>query len=269
MSWTRMGGAPFLMTADNAGTEPPPSRDRFITTRWSIVLSSVDSGVTSQTAHEALTELCQVYWRPIFAFICRRGYSVTDAQDLTQDFFLALIEGKLLRRANPERGRFRALLLKALGDFLKDAAIRARTCKRGGDLQFVSWDEWAAEAPSRLSMPQEAVANWPAERIFDLRWAATVVERALRRLAEECERHGRRRVFDALSGSLIAERSEISLADLARRLGSTEAVVRRLLHEMRERYRALLRAEVADTVEKPASIEEEVRYLCATLAMST
>ena len=263
-----MGGASSPATSGNEGTGGLRSQDRFVTTRWSIVLSSVDSGISSQSAQEALTQLCQVYWRPIFAFVCRRGHSVTDAQDLTQDFFVTLLEGKLLRRANPERGRFRALLLKALSDFLKDAAARARTRKRGGGLQFVSWDEWAAEAPSRLSIPQEALASWPAERIFDLRWAATVVERALRRLEEECERHGRRRVFDALSGLLIAERSEVSLADLARRLGSTEVLVKRLLHAMRERYRALLRAEVADTVETPDSIDEEVRYLCATLALS-
>lgn len=133
-------------------------------------------------------------------------------------------------------------------------------------MQFVSWDDWMAEAPSQLSIPEHSLENWTAERIFDLRWAATVVERALRRLAEECESHGRRRVFDVLSNALGAERAEVSYADLAKRLGAPEATVKRLLHEMRERYRALLRQEVADTVEKADSIDDEVRYLCAALA---
>ena len=231
-----------------------------------MVLSCADLGTATGTAREALTQLCQTYWRPIFAFICRRGYSVPDAQDLTQDFFLMVLEGNLLDLADPARGRFRSLLLEALRRFLKDASVSRRAQKRGGNVQFVSWDDWMAEAPSRLSIPQQAVENLPPERLFDLRWAATVVERALRRLAEECESHGRRRVFDALSRSLGAERADVHYVDLGKSLGVSEASVKRLLHEMRERYRALLRQEVADTVEKPDSIDDEVRYLCATLA---
>jgi DNA-directed RNA polymerase specialized sigma24 family protein len=133
-------------------------------------------------------------------------------------------------------------------------------------MQFVAWDDWMAEAPSQLSISERTLENLSPEGLFDLRWAVTVVERALRRLAEECEAHGRRRVFDALSGSLSAERADVSYVDLSKRLGAPEATVKRLLHELRERYRALLRQEVADTVEKPESIDEEVRYLCAALA---
>ncbi len=177
-----------------------------------------------------------------------------------------VLEGNLLNLADPARGRFRSLILEALRRFLKDASVSRRAQKRGGKVQFVSWDDWMAEAPSRLSIPQQAFENLPPERLFDVRWAATVVERALRRLAEECESHGRRRVFDALSGSLSAERADVHYVDLAKSLGVSEASVKRLLHEMRERYRALLRQEVADTVEKPDSIDDEVRYLCAALA---
>jgi RNA polymerase sigma factor (sigma-70 family) len=242
------------------------SPDRFQTTRWSVVLSCADLGTATGTAREALAQLCQTYWRPIFAFICRCGYSVPDAQDLTQDFFVMVLEGNLLDLADPARGRFRSLLLEALRRFLKDASVSRRAQKRGGKVQFVSWDDWMAEAPSRLSIPRQALENLPPERLFDVRWAATVVERALRRLAEECESHGGRRVFDALSGSLSAERADVHYVDLAKSLGVSEASVKRLLHEMRERYRALLRQEVADTVEKPDSIDDEVRYLCAVLA---
>ena len=233
------------------------------------MLSCADVENTSHVARDALGQLCQTYWRPIFAFICHRGYSVNDAQDLTQDFFVTVLEGTLLERADPERGRFRSFLLKALTNFLSDARDKKNAHKRGGHLQFVSWDEWAAEAPSRLAIPEEALKSWPAERIFDLRWAATVVERALRNLAEECEKNGRRRVFDVLSPSLAAEREDVSIVELARRLGAAETAVKRLLYEMRKRYRALLREEVADTVEKSESVDEEVRYLCATLAIRT
>jgi RNA polymerase sigma factor (sigma-70 family) len=231
-----------------------------------MVLSCADSGAASGTMREALAQLCQTYWRPIFAFVCRRGYSVSDAQDLTQDFFLMVLEGQLLRRADPQRGKFRSYLLKALNDFLSDARDKRRAKKRGGEVQFVSWDDWMAEAPSRLSIAERTLENLSPEGLFDLRWAVTVVERALRRLAEECETHGRRRVFDALSDSLSAERADVHYVDLAKSLGVSEASVKRLLHEMRERYRALLRQEVADTVEKPDSIDDEVRYLCAALA---
>ena len=242
---------------------------RFATTRWSVVLACDASEGRTGAARAALADLCQSYWRPIFAFICHRGYAFTDAQDLTQDFFVRLLEGPLLARADPERGKFRTLLLKALTNFLSDVKEKRSARKRGGDVQFVSWDDWMAEAPSHLSIPETALASWPAERVYDLRWAATVVERALRRLAEECEQQGRGRLFDHLSGSLMAERADVSMAELMQRTGLAESPLRNLLHEMRERYRALLREEVADTVESPESINEEVRYLCATLALQT
>ena len=159
---------------------------------------------------EALAQLCRIYWRPIFAFICQRGNTLEDAQDLTQDFFLMILKGDLLQRANADRGRFRSLLLTSLKNFLIDSHAKAHAKKRGGDVQFVSWDEWMAEGPSRLAIPAAALESWPAERIFDVRWAATVAEQALRRLQEECESRGRRRVFDVLSQALTADREDVS-----------------------------------------------------------
>ena len=254
---------------------PPPttaeggrSRDRFATTRWSVVLSYADAGGDEAKARKALTDLCKTYWRPIFAFICRRGYSIPDAQDLTQDFFLAMIEGDLLKRADPSRGQFRALLLKTLQNFLVDDTIRKRARKRGGDLKFVSWDEWMAEAPSHFSVSAKDAEKWSAEKIYDVRWAATAVEHALRQLGEECEARGRRRVFDVLSDCLAAERKDVSYQRLSKTLGVPEASVKRLVHQLRQRYRALLREQVAQTVEKPEDVDEELRYLCAALAAS-
>ncbi len=115
-------------------TEGSRSPDRFSTTRWSVVLACVDVAAGKDTARKALAELCKTYWRPIFAFICRRGYSLPDAQDLTQDFFVMVLEGDLLKRADPNRGRFRSLLLKALQNFLVDDTIRKRARKRGGGM---------------------------------------------------------------------------------------------------------------------------------------
>jgi RNA polymerase sigma factor (sigma-70 family) len=242
---------------------------RFDTTRWSLILSSVDGDSDEKKAQQALAQVCRIYWRPIFTFICRRGYSTEDAQDLTQDFFVMVLNGNLLQSADRERGRFRSLLLKALQNFLIDAHERRSAKKRGGDQQFVSWDDWMAEGPSRLTVPTAAAESWPPEKIFDVRWAATVAEQALRRLQEECERHGRRRVFDALGSSLTADREDICYANLARELGLEAPAIKRLLHQLRQRFRQLLRAEVAETVANPADVDEELRYLCAALAAGT
>jgi RNA polymerase sigma-70 factor (ECF subfamily) len=241
---------------------------QFTTTRWSIVLSCSESENDDAEAQAALAELCKIYWRPVFAFICRQGHSVPDAQDLTQDFFARVIKGRLLQSADRNRGRFRSLLLKALQRFLQDEDDKRSARKRGGDLRFVSWDDWMAEAPSHLSIPKQESDNWPAERIFDVRWAATVVERALRRLGDECEKRGRRRIFDVLSSCLSAERQDVSYAAFARILGLEETAVKNLVHRLRDRYRSLLREEVAQTVGGTNQIDDELRYLCAALAAS-
>lgn len=250
----------------DAVTDAAGNSGRFNTTRWSLILSSLGGESDESRAREALAQLCRIYWRPIFAYICRRGHSVEDAQDLTQEFFLMILKGNLLQRATPERGRLRSLLLKSLQNFLIDAHTKAHARKRGGEALFVSWDDWMAEAPSHLTLPAAALETWPAERVFDVRWAATVAEQALRHLQEECEQRGRRRVFDALSSSLTAEREDVSYEALARELGIGSAEVKRLLHQLRQRYRYLLRAEVAETVENPKEVDEELRYLVTALA---
>ena len=239
---------------------------QFVTTRWSIVLSCAESGTDQDKAHKALAELCKIYWRPVFAFICRQGHSVPDAQDLTQDFFAKVLKGRLLQGADRNRGRFRSLLLTALQRFLHDEVEKRHAHKRGGDLRFVSWDDWMTEAPSHLSIPEQESDKWSPERVFDVRWAATVVERALRRLGDECEKRGRRRVFDVLSSCLAAERQDVSYATLARILGLRETAVKPLVHRMRDRYRTLLREEVAQTVGGANEIDDELRYLCAALS---
>ena len=245
------------------------SPGRFITTRWSVVLSGADSEIESVAARDALSELCKTYWRPIFAYICRRGYSPEDAEDLTQDFFSTLLTGPLLQRADPERGRFRSLLLKALQDFLGHATEKLESQKRGGRVKFVSWDDWMAEAPSQLSISSHALNSWSPEQLFDLRWAATVVEQALRRLREECQSKSRLRLFETLSLYLATERADVSYHNLATTLGIAESAVKKQLHNLRRRYRWILCDEVAQTVQNPNDVEGEIRHLCATLAAGT
>jgi RNA polymerase sigma factor (sigma-70 family) len=239
---------------------------QFATTRWSLILSAANSESEEEKTREALEELCRTYWRPVFSFVCRRGYSMEDAQDLTQDFFVKILEPGWLQHADPNRGRFRSLLLKSLQNFLINAAGRTHARKRGGEVKFISWDDWMADAPSQLSISDRAITSLAPERLFDLRWAVTVVEHALRRLREECESKGKRRLFHALSSHLTAERDEVSFAQLSTELGIAESAVIKQLYNLRQRYRSLLRDEVAHTVADPAELEDEIRYLCAALA---
>ena len=247
--------------------EKPRSLTHFVTTRWSLLRQGQGTGLRSKV-DPGLAQLCQIYWRPIFTYIYRRGYSAPDAQDLTQDFFLMIMDGKLLQSADPKRGRFRSLLLKSLKNFLIDAAVKSQRHKRGGGVQFVSWEKWMADAPAQLALPVTALESSPPEALFDAGWAAAIAEEALRRLQLECESKGRRRVYEVLQRYLASERAEISYEDLSRALGVPEPSVKRLLHHFRTRYRALLREEIAKTVESEANVDDEIRYLCATLSVA-
>jgi RNA polymerase sigma factor (sigma-70 family) len=248
-----------------AVAESPPGLTHFVTTRWSLLRQRYAPGAPSDV-DPALAQLCQIYWRPIFTFIYRLGYSAADAQDLTQDFFLVIMEGKFLRSADPARGRFRSLLLKSLQNFLIDAEAKRRRQKRGGQMQFVSLETWMVEAPAQLSLSASTLESARPEALFDAGWAAAIAEEALRRLRLECESKGRRRVFTVLQTYLTTERTEICYEGLSRALGIPEMSVKRLLHHFRTRYRALLREEIAKTVESDANVDDEIRYLCASLS---
>jgi RNA polymerase sigma factor (sigma-70 family) len=251
------------------GHEGAGGPHEFVTTRWSLILSAANLTNEEQKARDALAELCRTYWRPIFSFVRARGYSIEDAQDLTQDFFVTILKNNWLHHADRNRGRFRSLLLRSLQNFLINAAEKTHAHKRGGGVEFISWDDWMAESPSELSIPVQALDSLPPERIFDLTWATTVVEHALQRLREECERKGKLWLFQALNSHLTDERDELSYANLSGELGMAETAVKKQLHNMRQRYRSLLRDEVLQTVEDPADVDDEIRYLCASLATGT
>jgi RNA polymerase sigma-70 factor (ECF subfamily) len=241
----------------------------FVTTRWSLILSASKLGGEEQRARDALAELCRTYWRPIFSFVRARGHSIEDAQDLTQDFFVTILKKNWLHHADRNRGRFRSLLLRSLQNFLINAAEKTRARKRGGDLEFIPWDNWAAEEFSQLPASAQTLDSLPPERIFDLTWATTVVEHAFQRLREECESRGKLWLFQALRAHLTDERDELSYANLSLKLGMAETAVKKQLHSMRQRYRSLLRDEVSQTVEDPGDVDDEIRYLCASLATAT
>jgi RNA polymerase sigma factor (sigma-70 family) len=249
----------------SAAVESPGALTHFVTTRWSLLRQRCAPDAPSQV-DPGLAQLCHIYWRPIFTFIYRRGYSAPDAQDLTQDFFIRIMEGNLLQFADPNRGRFRSLLLRSLKNFLIDVAAKRLRHKRGGRVQFVSWERWMAEAPAQLSLPAAKIDSSPPEALFDAGWAAAIAGEALRRLRLECESKGRRRVYEVLQAYLTLERAEICYEELSRALGVPEPSVKSLLHHFRKRYRALLREEVRKTVESEANVDDEIRYLCATLS---
>lgn len=250
---------------DDCVVESPRSLTHFVTTRWSLIRQR-HAGAQSRI-DPGLAHLCHIYWRPIFTYIYRRGYTAQDAQDLTQDFFLLILEGNLLQSADPTRGRFRSLLLRSLKNFLIDAAVKSRRHKRGGGVQFVSWEKWMSETSPQLTLPAAAIESSPPEALFDAGWAAAIAEEALRALRLECESKGRRRVYEVLHRYLAAERTEICYEDLSRALGVPEPSVKSLLHHFRTRYRSLLREEIAKTVESEANVDDEIRYLCATLSV--
>jgi isopentenyldiphosphate isomerase len=159
--------------------------------------------------------------------------------------------------------------LRSLQNFLINAAEKTHARKRGGNVEFISWDDWMVESPTRLLVPEQALESLPPERLFDLNWATTVVEHALQRLREECESKGKLWLFQALSPHLTDVRDTVSYAKLSDELGMVDTAVKKQLHNMRQRYRSLLRDEVSQTVENPADVDDEIRYLCASLATGT
>ena len=226
----------------------------FATTHWSVVLAAANQETPEAAA--ALERLCCSYWYPLYAYVRREGYAAADAQDLTQGFFAQLLARNSLERVAPEKGRFRSFLLAAMRHFLSDQRDRARTLKRGGGAEILSLDAQEAEERYRL----EPVDRLDAEKIYERRWAMTLVEQALAQLREESAAAGKAKLFEHLR-QFVAGESEATWGDAAAELGLSEGAMKAAVHRLRQRYRILLRDEIAHTVSDPAEIEEEVRYL--------
>lgn len=231
----------------------------FTTTHWSVVLNA--GRRASPLASDALEQLCRRYWFPLYVYVRRQGFRPPEAQDLTQGFFLQLIEKEFLRDIDPSKGRFRSFLLAALKHYILNQRKHAARLKRGGDLVMVPFDPDEAEARFRAEPATESTA----ERAFDRRWATTVMELGLRRLQEEYREAGKDQLFQALKKFISAEAAAGEYAELGRRIGMTKNTVGVAVHRLRQRYGELIRAEIANTVAQPVEVEEEMRYLLGLL----
>jgi len=215
-------------------------------------------------ATNALAQLCESYWPPIYSFIRGRGYAPSDAQDLTQSFFAYFLQTKAYARADPVHGKFRSFLLVSVKHFLANDWDREQTLKRGGDYQFVSLNSETAEA----FYDAAAAPDSTAERLFDLRWATTLTTGALNSLRQELEAEDKVKLFEQLSNFLIGGSVIPSYDEASARTGLSRATVKTHVHRLRLRYREIVRGEVARTVSSPEEIDEELRYLCNILAES-
>ena len=238
----------------------PSARSAFVTTHWSAVVSAGRNDTTR--ARDALARLCQTYWFPLYAYIRRRGYSPEDAPDLTQEFFARLLKRNWVGHADQAKGRFRSFLLSALNHFLADEWDKARAQKRGGGVPLVPLQFDTAE--TRYGV--EPADNVTPERSFERRWALTLLEEVLKRLQAEYEAEGKAALFAALNPCLVGERTSQPYVELAAKLGMNEGAVKSAVHRLRQRYRQLLRDEIAQTVADPAEVDEELRHLFAVLA---
>jgi RNA polymerase sigma-70 factor (ECF subfamily) len=231
----------------------------FATTHWSVVLTAGRSDAPQ--AQDALEKLCQTYWYPLYAYVRRRGNSPADAEDLTQAFFAWLLERDWLGVADRQCGRFRSFLLTSFSRFLANEWDKARTQKHGGG-RMVSLPFDDAEA----GCARESADNATPEQSFEWRWALTLLDQVMHRLSAEFTRDGKAELFEMLKPCLLGERTAQPYATLALKLAMTEGSMKVAVHRLRQRYRQLLREEIANTVAKPEEIEEELRYLFAVLA---
>ncbi len=247
------------MRTEESNSGPEAHGGVFATTHWSVVLAAGRQG--SPQAAEALERLCRTYWYPLYAYVRRDGKSPEDAQDLTQEFFARLLARDSLAHVTPGKGKFRSFLLVALRHFLLDQRDRARAAKRGGGAEVAPWDVQDAEKRYLL----EPVERLDAEKIYERRWALTLLEQALERLRQESAAAGKTEHFERLR-AFVAGDKDVTPRDIAAQMGLSESAVRSAIHRLRERYRALVREEIAHTVADPGEVETEIRHLITVVS---
>lgn len=232
----------------------------FVTTHWSVVLTAGEQQAPQSA--QALETLCRTYWYPLYAYVRRTGKGPQDAQDLTQTFFARFLEKRWLADVDQQRGRFRSFLLSALKHFLANEWDRARAQKRGGGVRFISLDTNAAETRYQ----REPADTATPDKEYDRRWALALLDTVLSRLQQEYAGAGKAGLFEHLKGTLGGERATLPYARLGEQLEMSEGAVKVAVHRLRQRYRAILRAEIANTVTTSAEVEAELRELFAALA---
>ena len=249
-----------MREAPSADSTAPARRTAFAPTQWSVVLRAGRND--TPRAQQALARLCRTYWYPLYAHVRRRGHGAHDAQDLTQEFFVRLLARQTLGLVDPARGRFRTFILTSLDRFLADERDKARAQKRGGGADVLSLDLAAAEQ----RFDQEPTDPTAPDQAFDRQWALALLETVLSRLEDEYRRDGKADWFAALQPTLTGARESQPYAELATSLGSSEGAVKVAAYRLRKRYRALLQAEIVETVASPEEAPEEMRYLLRALA---
>ncbi len=255
-----LGSVGLMWPPDDPDVASGPAGVGFRTTHWSVVLEA--SGRGSEHSAAALEILCRCYWKPVYAFICRKGYSSHDAQDLTQGFFARFLEKNYLGHADAAKGRFRTYLLAAVSSFLSNEWSRRTALKRGGGQVTFSLDEVLSDDQPSLDVPDLRTP----ERIFEERWAETVIAQVLQQLKAEFDGAGRTGRFEALKVFLLEDKGTVSYAEVASRLGLTVVAVKSGIARLRQRFRELLRDAIAHTVEHPSEIDGEIRYLLEVLS---
>src|SRR5205085_9539221 len=237
--------------------------DPFTATQWSVIVAAGKTQTEPEIASAALAQLCQTYWPPLYTYVRSRGYSIHDAQDLTQGFFAYLIEHKIHLRADRQLGKFRSFLLASFKNFLSHAREREQTLKRGGGREFIPFDDaWADAAESLFQTHCSSGSGLPEERLFEKTWAETVVETALGRLAAAYKAEGKENLFEKFQTFLAVGADPLPpYSELAARLAVTESTIRSHVTRLRSRYREMLRAEVRRTVDTESEVDEELREL--------
>jgi RNA polymerase sigma factor (sigma-70 family) len=246
-----MNGSPAIQSANGGGMA-------FTTTHWSIVLEA--QGETP-AAQRALEILCRTYWRPLYAFVRRQGLTREEAQDVIQEFFARLLEHKNLETVRREKGRLRSYLLVSVKRFLANEQQRAAGVKRYETGPHIPLDELLNSEAADLELAE----TLSADRLYERRWALAVLEQALSRLESEFEAAGNPALFDRLKEFLVGERGRPTQAEIASELGMTENAVKQAFHRLRQRYRVLLREEIAHTVAQAGDVESELRHLVSVL----
>jgi RNA polymerase sigma-70 factor (ECF subfamily) len=239
----------------------------FAPTHWSVILAAGGNECDQETAHAALTQLCQIYWAPLYSFVRSRGYSAHDAQDLTQNFFAFLIERRIYTRADRRKGKFRSFLLVSLKNFLANSYDRDQTVKRGGGAESLPLDEKRiAEVESLYRTRVNASHAAGEDRVFERAWAETLVRDGLDRLSGSYKAEGKEKLFEELKIFLTGSADPLpAYADLGRRLGIQASTLRSNVTRLRTRYREALRAEVRRTVDTDAEVDGELRELLRVL----
>jgi len=237
----------------------PSENQKFETTQWNLVIASNTDQASQITARLALEQLCRTYWYPLYAFVRRRGHSPSDAQDLTQAFFVKIIETNGLASADASLGKFRSYILGAMKHFLSHDRDRKRAIKRGGGKQIIEFD--ALDPETRYAIEPETVDDIDAR--FNRHWAEQLTSEALKSLRTEMELGGKRNLFEKLKAGLAG--GDVKLQPIASELGMTDGAVKVALHRLRKRYREILRAAIGQTVTHPSDIDDEMRSLIAAL----